>query len=635
MNSSKINYVAFCLLILCLAMTGHADPLPITPPLQAKGVEIERPKLPPAQALVYPRLSEQQADRIRVERLGSLARAAIGTHTKWHQNIWQNADGEDLMSLLSGNLPRAAPAPIEALERDLLLAAAYPPPGAGENWFLLRVNRLLALGETKHVIALIEQTDGAKQNLQILYILTQAQLADGQYDMACQQQNRSPRQIIEQERQPLTAQQQRQNALFLFFQKLKIFCLLHDQEFQEASTQIELGLDYFERDKVFYDLAFSLATQTALPEPLNLPPRLSILHYLLLRIGSYQFPPRLNVYPPALYNQIAHDEVLPFILRYRALLARIHADPQNAYRLHQQAAIPYHQPVNAEAADTVTEEINVGQEVLIDHDYARFEDYRQRLFAAPNTAQKQVYLAAALQIALKHDFWFAALKLCELQILLLPDDPASAYHPLISFARLSLDHNKFLLDLKTNPSPFSLPPAPEIIINIQARYQELQDKLIAFDQSKQSLSLTDRWLQLTANTDNITIEKDKTKLKTTSHSGDYRIRKIRQLAEYNRESEVLIYLTNIYRSPRTNNFSQDEFLSTLAPLKQIQAEPYIATLTHDYVISATLDDDPFASLWPIVKADLEAVNTGAPLIDIVTDTVPNTVIDTNDISPTN
>ncbi len=290
---------------------GIALPLDVIPETQAEGVVLSRENYPPTPLSPNARApADKHTPLIHVATLGDLEESATGLEPGFGEAIWDNTKLETLIPLLSTMPTNKTIAAIHQSEYQLLRGIAKGPTGQANNrnWFAIRLARLLAMGDAPAVIALAKMTGAMARDAYSARYLIEAYLAVNQIDTACA--------VAVPESYTKSAPE-----LTHFFLQFQIYCQLYEQNYDVAALTLDLYRDEIELTDLFYNVAFILSARgTSFSEVTrdNLPPRIRILLYHILRLADYDLPENLELYPAALLPTLARDDYATIEFRLRA-----------------------------------------------------------------------------------------------------------------------------------------------------------------------------------------------------------------------------------------------------------------------------------------------------------------------------
>ncbi len=258
--------------------TEPAPPLILAPPPEPLPDSATPPPIPVEQTAPE---GERAPAGIEVDPLGIAAADGSGLLEPDQGGLglemWRGT-GRAAVELLLQRLPAGVASPaMHDLARRLLMSNATPPEGAaGANLTLLRVERLVALGDTKDAAALMallpeREVDGAAARLGL-----DAMLLSGDADGACTWAEALIRQLPDE----------------AYLQQALIFCQARAGRANEAM----LGLDLMreqgqEPDTTFVALVEAVAAGQG--DEVELPENPDALHLAMLQAAGQALPPAL------------------------------------------------------------------------------------------------------------------------------------------------------------------------------------------------------------------------------------------------------------------------------------------------------------------------------------------------------
>lgn len=209
---------------------------------------------------------------VQVGTLGNLEETDIGLTNGYGVDLWSASR----MSTISRLLPRL-PNTFETMQAkniavELLISRAAPPPGldGGKNFFALRLERLLALGEVDVIAKFVDMTGADQRDVEVAITLAESRLAVGDIAGACGTLGALSR--LE------TNETQSDFAVIL-----RSLCQLKSGDIAAGSLTLDLARDAGVKDALSLDVLFSLTAnvpvQRARPVAGN---ALSILQAVLL-----------------------------------------------------------------------------------------------------------------------------------------------------------------------------------------------------------------------------------------------------------------------------------------------------------------------------------------------------------------
>ncbi len=262
--------------------------LPTPTPAQGSGPIQLAPPRPlvtapqPAPTETTPDLAPQQSPSppgISVLNLGTVAGEAVGVlgprQGGFGTSLWTGAD-RPMVERLVPKLPaRSSSRTVRDLTRRLLLTAATPPAGEGQqNFVTLRAERLFAMGDVEGAAQLINNTPPRQRDENLLALAVQADLLRNDLASACAEVDENP------------------SIFTVFWQKATVFCRILAGDESQAALGLALLREQGGTDDVlFFQLIDSLMAGSGPGEivggesgPLNL---------ALLRVARAQIPASL------------------------------------------------------------------------------------------------------------------------------------------------------------------------------------------------------------------------------------------------------------------------------------------------------------------------------------------------------
>jgi len=284
---------------------GGAGPLLLYPGGQAP----QAPDLPPRQ--ISPRPGALEAG-IEVGVLGDVGEASIGLLTEDQGGLgarmWQGTNRRDAERLLPElSAPLFQPS-LHDLQYRLLLSSAAPPSGAtaGQSILYLRLERLMAAGESEAVRRLFAGRERVKMDAGSAKLRAEAFLAAGDVKEACRSLD-----LLPVGSDPLG------DPLAAFSLKLTALCQAEAGETVAANLTADLAREQGMEDALFYSLLAQKTDGLKLDAPA--PGRLGPLRYALYLAAGRALPAdAVSLAEPSLLADMMRREGLDMGLRIQA-----------------------------------------------------------------------------------------------------------------------------------------------------------------------------------------------------------------------------------------------------------------------------------------------------------------------------
>ncbi len=253
-----------------------------------------------------------KTDTVQVGQLGVLQDAPVGLEVGLGQDLWRGARLAFITEQMARLPASFATSGLRDIELILHRSAAAAPTGTvdGTSWFGARLNRFLALGDTASVLALEALTGAASSDGYAARAVALAHLGRADTAAACAIHG------------PPRGKLGRRDTL-AFFLQLRIYCQLHDGEFEKVSLAIELNQKTLKADRLFREMAFLMAAQAPLvfgtadeasaakqakqDPPLVLPSELTPMQIVMLQLAGAQVPENVTSLPLFLADALAND----------------------------------------------------------------------------------------------------------------------------------------------------------------------------------------------------------------------------------------------------------------------------------------------------------------------------------------
>ncbi len=290
---------------LAAAAQGTGGPIRLSPPRplvttpQPTAPAEEAPAVAPQQLPNVPGVSVQGLDRVEGEAVGTLGPRQGGLGA----DLWAGADRALVERLLPQLPAQSQSRAVRDLTRRLLLTAATPPAGQGQqNFVALRAERLLAMGDTDAAAQLIGNTPPRQRDDALLTVGVQADLLRYDLNNVCAEVDNNP------------------SVLSVFWQQATILCRVLEGDESGATLGLDLLREQGVNDPLYFGLIDTLITQAEAGEvaggaatPLNL---------ALLRAARAQIPATmLSGSSPAVLRAIALSPNAADEIRLQAGLA--------------------------------------------------------------------------------------------------------------------------------------------------------------------------------------------------------------------------------------------------------------------------------------------------------------------------
>jgi len=224
------------------------------------------------------------------------------------EDIWKGsarATADPLLAALHTGIANATLQ--DLLTRLLMTQAAAPEGSAGQSWFTLRVNALIAMGQDEKAEQMIASLPASMTDASLLQIATELKLARGEYDQACEKAQPDA----------LPAD----NGGEAFWHKLVIFCEAHAGKQDEAMVGLDLMREEQHTDDLFFQEAIHRIGDRAVVIKAN-PKQWSFLSVALLRLAGdmEKLKDHMDALPPIAVKYLAMDDRLDAKLREKAAL---------------------------------------------------------------------------------------------------------------------------------------------------------------------------------------------------------------------------------------------------------------------------------------------------------------------------
>ncbi len=311
MTGSRVSYALLPLLasvvLVGLPVAAEAQstggPIRLSPPrplvtTPQPAAPEEPPAVAPRQLPNVPGVSVQDLGRVGGEAVGTLGPRQGGLGVA----LWAGSD-RALVERLMPRLPaRSQSRAVRDLTRRLLLTAATPPEGEGDqNFVALRAERLLAMGELDGASQLIGNTPPQQRDDALLMVGVQSDLLRYDLNNVCAEVDSNP------------------SVLSVFWQQATIFCRVLAGDESEATLGLDLLREQGLNDPLYFELVDHLITET---EPGDVTGASTPLNLALLRSARAQIPSSvLGDADPGLLRAIATSPNASDDIRLQAGLA--------------------------------------------------------------------------------------------------------------------------------------------------------------------------------------------------------------------------------------------------------------------------------------------------------------------------
>jgi len=212
-------------------------------------------------------------DKFKIQELKEIDINTVGTLTKEEgglgYDMWRDSEINIIQDYLE-NLPtnKESNLAIELLKQLLLSNAELPEVKDNTNFFLIRINKLIELGDFDNAKSLIDLIN-ANDNEKILIKQTELNLSLNNFDLVCSG--------IDEKRE-----QFKEN---LFWRKIEIFCLILNDEVNKANLSLTLLKDEedFNDDNFLKIIDSLLYKEEITDENLN---DLNLLNLVMTRVAN-------------------------------------------------------------------------------------------------------------------------------------------------------------------------------------------------------------------------------------------------------------------------------------------------------------------------------------------------------------
>jgi hypothetical protein len=290
--------VAICLFGLSSTVYAASEPRELAPALPAHESDLNDPEN--GEDAPKPSISVASVDKLSIAGMGPLEDG----HGGLSSSIWKGSSKEPANSLLELNHTGIANDTLLSLTTRLLMTQATPPAGVNDDWFLARVNMLVALGQDEKAEQMIATLPSSMITEGLKELHAELLLIRGETNTACA--------LVAAGLENHTAGDQ----ALLFWKKLSIICTAVAGKHDEAMIGLDVLHEQTPHDDLFFHEAIrKIGDKTIVIK--SLPKKWSLFDIALLRLSgdSEKLKDKVDSLPPVALKYLAIDNSLDIKLR--------------------------------------------------------------------------------------------------------------------------------------------------------------------------------------------------------------------------------------------------------------------------------------------------------------------------------